>query len=446
MGLLVGDALAADGRGRRKVEFAPFARNLFRKFRYKILYGGRGAAKSTQVAKALLSFAHTQYERILCCRELQSSIADSVHALLQEQIAEMGLAEWFKVTQNSIMGLATGSEFIFKGLRHNVAEIKGTQGITKAWVEEGQLVSDNSWQLLIPTVRKEESEIWMTMNPEEEQDPSYQRFIADPPPEAFVLKVGWQDNPWFPETLNKERIYLLNKDPDAYEHVWNGQCRRFSNALVFRRMDTSGRGHYVVEAFDPPKFPYEPRFFHGLDFGFANDPNAFIRCWITESESAQEMAHHLALSPNPGSVLAQASQDLWIDQAVYGFHTEIDDLPAMLDKVDTARKWPIKGDGARPETISYLARKGFQISAAEKWQGCVEDRIAHIKGFRTIHVHPRCKQLIQEWGLYSYKRDRVTNEVLPVLVDAHNHGSDALGYALDGYIQKRGGLNQWLAL
>jgi phage terminase large subunit len=122
---------------------------------------------------------------------------------------------------------------------------------------------------------------------------------------------------------------------------------------------------------------------------------------------------------------------------------QIDKTPALFDQIPTAREWPIKADCARPETISYIRRQGFNIEGAEKWQGCVEDRIAHLKGYKHIHVHARCKHLQQELRLYSYKRDRVTNEVLPIVVDKHNHVIDALGYALDGYIQRRGGLGVW---
>jgi len=340
--------------------------------------------------------------RIACFRELQTGIKDSVHLLLRDQIDVLGLNDAFEVTQASIRSLATGSEFLFKSLRSNISEIKSMEGIDIAWVEEAQLVSKDSWEILIPTIRKEGSEIWVSFNPIEEEDPTYQRFIMNPPPDSYVIKVGWQDNDFFPKTLNEERLYML----------------RTSEAIIFR-------GKYIVDSFEMPKYPDKPRLFHGLDFGFANDPNAFVRCWTT-GEAPDEQ--------------------LWIDKAVYGYQTEIDDLAQMLDKIDTARDWAIKAECARPETISYLRRRGFNIEPAEKWPGCVEDRIAHLKGFKQIHIHQDNKDLLQEMRLYSYKRDRVTGDILPVVVPKHDHGIDATGYAMDGFIPRRGGLGVWLKL
>jgi phage terminase large subunit len=386
--------------------------------RYKVYYGGRGSGKSTSFARILLSLAHGFTKRIGCFRELQTSIKDSVHLLLRDQIDAMGLGSAFEVTQASIRSLATGSEFIFKGLRSNINEIKSTEGIDIAWVEEAQLVSKDSWEILIPTIRKEGSEIWVSFNPIEDTDPTYQRFIVNPPPNAYVAKVSWRDNDFFPKTLNEERLYMLRTDPEAYEHVWEGSTRVMSEAVIFR-------GRWQPESFDPPSYPNQVRFFHGADWGFANDPTVLIRCWTTGDAPDEE---------------------LWIDQEAYAVGCEIDKTSALFDQIPTAREWPIKADCARPETISYIRRQGFNIEGAEKWQGCVEDRIAHLKGYKQIHVHTRCKHLQQELRLYSYKRDRVTNEVLPIVVDKHNDVIDALGYALDGYIQRRGSLGVWSRL
>jgi len=122
---------------------------------------------------------------------------------------------------------------------------------------------------------------------------------------------------------------------------------------------------------------------------------------------------------------------------------EMDDLPEVYDKIPTSRVWPIKADNARPETISYLRRQGFNISAAEKWTGCVEDGISHLKAFKKIHIHERCKGVLQEARLYRFKRDRLTNQVLPIIIDRNNHYWDAIRYALDGYILRRGGHGVW---
>jgi phage terminase large subunit len=391
---------------------------LFYPHRYKVLWGGRGAAKSWSVARALVILAHHYKHRILCCRELQASIKDSVHQLLKEQIYAMGLASCFHITETSIISKVTGSEFLFKGLRHNSAEIKSTEGITIVWIEEAQFVSKSSWELLIPTIRKEGSEIWITFNPVAEDDETYKRFVVNPSPDAWVLNCSYRDNPWFSSTMEKERLFLLKSDPDAYEHVYEGGFLRINNAVVFA-------GKYVIDTFDDP--PYGTTFNHGADWGFAQDPTVLIRDWITGK--AEDF-----------------SEELFIDYEAYGVGVEIDETPALFDQIPTARAWPIKADSSRPETISYLRRHGFNITPAEKWTGCEEDGIAHIKAFRVVHIHQRCKHVQQEARLYKYKVDRVTGEVLPILVDKNNHCWDAVRYSLDGIIQNRGGLGVWLKL
>jgi len=401
--------------GKIKVEYAQAFEPLFDPHRFKVFWGGRGAAKTWSFARALVNKAHTEKHRIGCFRELQNSIKDSVHQTIKDQIAMMGLEPWFDITEKSIRSTVTGSNFIFKGLRSNITEIKSTEGITIAWVEEAQLVSKDSWEILEPTIRVEGSEIWVSFNPIEEEDPTYQRFIVHKPPDALVVKVGWEDNPWFSETLDKQRRWMLASDPDAYEHVWNGACRVLSDDVIFR-------GKYVVECFDPPEYPNEPRFFHGADFGFAQDPATLVRLWTTGKAPEEE---------------------LWIDMEAGGPGIEMDDLPEVYDKIPTSRVWPIKADNARPETISYLRRQGFNISAAEKWTGCVEDGISHLKAFKKIHIHERCKGVLQEARLYRFKRDRLTNQVLPIIIDRNNHYWDAIRYALDGYILRRGGHGVW---
>jgi phage terminase large subunit len=383
---------------------------LFLPARYKVYYGGRGAAKSWTIARALVLLAAARELRILCAREFQSSIADSVHRLLTDQIWDLGLQSKFTIRQKSITS-ATGSEFIFKGLRKSIQEIKSTEGLDICWVEEAQSVSDDSWEVLIPTVRKEGSEIWISFNPADELDPTYKRFVTAPPPDALVRKVGWEDNPWFPDTLDKERRYLREIDLEAYDHIWGGNPKTLTEAVIFGKRT-------AVEAFETP---LDARFFFGADWGFAADPTALIRSFIKD-------------------------ECLFVDYEAFGHGVEIDELPQLFDSVPGARKWPIKADAARPETISYMRRRGFQISPADKWEGCVEDGISHLKGFRRIVIHERCKHMDQERRLYKYKVDAKTGDVLPIIVDKHNHGWDAIRYSLDGYIQRRGANSVWARL
>jgi len=170
--------------------------------------------------------------RILCAREFQTSIKDSVHKLLSDQIIALGLDGFYEITQASIRG-QNGTEFFFAGLKNNITNIKSFEGVDICWVEEAQTVSKTSWNILIPTIRKENSEIWITFNPELESDETYQRFIVSPPENAIIQKINWYDNPWFPDTLRFEKDSLKNRDPEAYNTVWEGLCRQTVDGAVF---------------------------------------------------------------------------------------------------------------------------------------------------------------------------------------------------------------------
>lgn len=205
---------------------------LFEPCRYKVLYGGRGGAKSWGIAIALLILGTHKTLRILCARELQKSIKDSVHRLLKDQIQALGLEDFYEIQQTTIKG-KNGTEFFFEGLRHNAAQIKSYEGADIVWVEEAALVSKTSWDFLIPTIRKPGSEIWVSFNPELEEDETYQRFVLNPPNGALVIKVNWHDNPWFPEVLKTEMEDLNRRDPAAYLNVWEGQCKSTVEGAIY---------------------------------------------------------------------------------------------------------------------------------------------------------------------------------------------------------------------
>lgn len=390
----------------KRVEVPEAFRGLFQPSRYKVFYGGRGGGKSWAFARCLVLMAAQKKIRVLCAREFQVSIADSVHKLLCDQIAEVGLSRAYTITKTGIHCPTTGSEFIFKGLHHNAVEIKSLEGVDVCWVEEAQSVCSDSWDLLIPTIRKESSEIWISFNPGSPDDETWRRFVLSPPPGAIVRRVNYDDNPFFPAVLEKERAYAQTLDPNYYAHVWLGEPKVISDAQVFK-------GRYAVQPFDTPP---SARLFHGADWGFAKDPTALVRCFIHESS-------------------------LYIDCEAYGVGVELDETAELFDSIPTSRTWPIKADSARPETISYMRRRGFNISPAKKWGGSVEDGIAVIKSFKSVVIHPRCKHTAEEFRLYSYKVDKNNGDILPVIVDANNHCIDALRYSLDGYIKGRGTLN-----
>lgn len=396
-----------------RLSFAPKFKPLFQPKRYKTFHGGRGGAKSWAAARALVIMAASKKLRILCTREVQNSIKDSVHKLLKDQIEMLGLNPWFRITNESITS-ASGSEFLFKGLRFDPLGIKSTEGVDICWVEEAQSVSSDSWAILIPTIRKEGSEIWVTFNPGEESDPTYQRFIVTPPDDSITVEVNYYDNPYLPETLRKEMEYCKRVDYEAYEHIWLGKPKSISDSVIFRN-------RYRVEAFPDDLWQQADRLFFGADFGFANDPSTLIRMFMIDTR-------------------------LYIEYEAYGVGVELDEMPQFYDSIPEVRKWPVKGDNSRPETISYLARQGFSIDAAAKWNGSVEDGVTYLKGFEEIIIHERCKHTADEFRHYSYKVDKKTGDILPIIVDKFNHCIDAIRYGLDGYITSSDSLGTWAQL
>lgn len=215
-----------------RAEFPDKLRLLFEPARYKVLYGGRGGAKSWSVARALLIIGTQRPLRVLCARELQSSIADSVHKLLGDQVRALGLQDFYEVQRTSIRG-ANGTEFAFAGIRHNVGSIKSYEGVDVAWVEEAQNVSKASWETLLPTIRKAGSEIWITFNPELDTDETWRRFVVNPPPGAVVQKITWRDNPWFPAPLRAEMEHMRVTDRDAWLCIWEGNTRHVLDGAVY---------------------------------------------------------------------------------------------------------------------------------------------------------------------------------------------------------------------
>lgn len=373
---------------------------LDRQSRYKVAYGGRGSSKSWSFGRALIILAVSRKVRILCARQIQASIKDSVYKLLCDTIDALGLTSLFHITRDSIR-CCNGSEFFFKGIQNNVNEIKSMEGIDYCWVEEAQNVSQESWDILIPTIRKEGSEIWITFNPDREEDATYRMFVTNPPDDCISIQINYDQNPWFPDTLRREMEYCKRVDYGKYEHVWLGKTVINTEAQVYN-------GKFEMKEFETPE---NIELYYGADWGFAQDPTALLRCFIKD-------------------------RCLWIDYESGGVGVDFEEIPTLFDVVPDARKWEIRADCARPETISYVKRQGFRISACPKWKGSVEDGIAYIRGFEKIYIHPRCPKTYNEFKFYSYKQDRVSGDVLPIVLDKDNHFLDALRYALNPYIQK----------
>lgn len=328
---------------------------LFEKSRYKVLYGGRGGAKSWGVARALLIKGAKEPLRILCAREFMTSMKDSVHKLLCDQIISLGLISFYEITQNSIRG-KNGSEFSFVGLKNNVANVKSYEGVDICWVEEAQTVSRTSWNVLIPTIRKEASEIWVTFNPELETDETYQRFVASPPDDCKVVKINWHDNPWFPETLRLEKDALKSRDPQAYNVVWEGLCRQTVDGAIFAKEMQLAEldGRITKVAYDPMK-PVHAVF----DLGWADSTAIWFVQFIGMEtrliryieDSQQTISHYLATMQTYGYIYdtlwlphdAQnktlASNGKSIEEIVRaaGYKTRVIERTPILDSINAAR-------------------------------------------------------------------------------------------------------------
>lgn len=361
--------------------------------RRNYIYGGRGSGKSHDVAEYCLFRARQDKIKVLCTRELQNSIADSVYSLLKNKIVDMHLDYFFTVYKDRIVG-NNGSEFIFKGIHNNVSEIKSMENISIAWLEESQSLSRESIDVIVPTIRAPGSILIFTFNPYKDNDPIYME-MKNATEDDLVIKANYSDNPWFPEELRLEMERDKKNDYQKYLWVWEGECLGLSDAQIFR-------GKYVVENFETPK---NADFHFGADWGFANDPTTLVRSFIV-------------------------GNDLYIDMCAGKVGCDLEDTPSLFNEVQGSSIYPIYADSARPETISFMRSKHYNVIAAEKWNGSVEDGIQYLRSFSCIHIHERCKAVAEEFDLYQYKVDRQTGEVLRIPVDKFNHYIDAIRYSL----------------
>jgi len=375
-----------------------WAKPLLSPARYKGAKGGRGSGKSHFFAEMLIE------EHILdansssvCIREVQKTLNQSVKRLLELKINELGVNDCFEIQESVIKSKKGNGQIIFQGMQNHTADsIKSLEGYDRAWVEEAQSLSQRSLDLLRPTIRKPNSELWFTWNPNTKHDPIENLLCgSDPPDNSCIVHVNFNENPWFPEVLQKEMEYDRKRDYEKYEHVWLGQYLKAGNARVFR--------NWRVEEFETLKDVFHRL---GADWGFSVDPTTLVRC-------------HLI------------GRTLYVDYMAYMIGCEIDDTPNLFMTVPESEKWPIVADSARPETIAYMRKNGFpKIMASTKGPGSVEDGIEFLKSCDIV-VHPRCQHLIDELTHYSYKVDSLTSEIMPVLEDKHNHVIDALRYALE---------------
>jgi phage terminase large subunit len=369
---------------------------------YRGAYGGRGSGKSQTAALIAAIWGYAEPLRILCTRELQVSIKDSFHRELRDAIDRIPwLAAHYEVGVDYLRG-RNGTEFIFRGLRHNTSSIKSLAGIDLTIVEEAEDVPEQSWLDLEATVfRKDRSELWAIWNPRTEGSPVDKRLRQKRPENALVAEINWQDNPFFPpglDVLRRRQMEML--DPATYAHIWDGAYLSNSDAQVFG-------GKIEVQEFKPNSS--DPAWrgpFFGGDFGFSQDPTAAVEVWIS-------------------------GNNIYIYREAFRSGLELDDTASFVrSAIPGFDREVSRWDSSRPESISHLTRHGLpRATAVQKWPGSVEDGIAFLRSFKSIVIHPDCAKMQQEARLYSYKVND-NGDVTTKIIDAHNHGWDAVRYAV----------------
>lgn len=383
------------------IETAAVYEPLLNPARYKGAWGGRGSGKSHFFAGLALEESILAPTDIVCVREIQRTLDQSVKKLLESKIDQLNIGDYFEIQDRRILSRPScggRGVMIFEGMQNHTADsIKSLEGYDRAWVEEAQTLSQRSLDLLRPTIRKERSELWFSWNPNFASDPVDALLRGDsPPPDTVVVKANFADNPWLPEVLKKELEYDQGRDPDKFAHVWLGGYQQHSEARVFK--------NWIVEDFERPKGTI---YRLGADWGYAIDPSVLVRCSIDGNR-------------------------LYVDYEAHMIGCEIVNLPDLFRTVPDSDKWFITADSARPETISYLQSHGFpKIAPAVKGAKSIEEGVAFLQSFDIV-VHPRCRHVIDELTLYKYKQDPLTGQVLPVLEDKNNHCIDALRYACEG--------------
>lgn len=385
--------------------------------RYRGAHGGRGSGKTRTFAMMTAVRAYMFAEAgvsgsILCAREYMNSLEDSSLEEVKQAIRSVDwLNDYFEIGEKFVRTKNRRVHYVFAGMRHNLDSLKGKARILIAWVDEAETVSEVAWSKLNPTVRADDSEIWVTWNPELDGSPTDGRFRKYLSDHAKVVELNYTDNPWFPEVLNLERKDDYERlDPQTYAWIWDGAYRENSDAQVFANK-------YRISEFEPSPKWHGP--YNGLDFGFAQDPTAAVKCWIDETR-----------------------ERLFIEHEAGKIGLELDDTAEFINgRIPEFERAKIRADSARPESISYLSRNGLpMVEGVTKWPGSVEDGISYMRSFKEIVIHARCKETIKEFRMYSYKVDRLSGDIKADVVDKWNHYIDAIRYALNAMIQGKGRL------
>lgn len=369
--------------------------------------GGRGGAKSQALVAIGILESYIDDGVILCCREIQKSIDDSLYSALVSGINDRGLNHQFKILNNEITNLVTGAKFIFAGLKSNITSIKSINKLRVVLVDEAENVTQHSWDVLRPTPRYGKTRLYVVFNPRFETDSTWQEFVVKQDERTLVTTINWQDNPWFPVSLNNQRMRDMRGDAGRYQWIWGGDFLKLSDASILGKKLRSE--HFEIdESFGDPLI--------GVDWGFSNDPTAVIEAYVKE-------------------------RTLYITNAAHKVSLELDDTAAWLCRhVPNIKKFTSRADCSRPETISKVRRDNGNpialMKACKKWSGSVEDGVTTLQSFDAIVVHPDADACYAELTAYSYKKDKF-DEPTVVIEDKDNHYADALRYAIEPLIGGR---------
>ena len=356
--------------------------------RYKVAKGGRGSSKSTSIALMLLLRARKNKLRILACREIQTSIKSSVHQLMKNIIMENGWGYEYKIWNSYIEHMKTGSLITFAGLKNNPESVKSTEGIDICFIEEAQTISEDSMRLLIPTVRKPGSEIWMAMNPRYATDYVYDRFVIHGDKNVIVCSVNWQDNPWFPDVLRDEMEYDKGRDYAYYLHTWEGHLRPFGARSVFAADVLAWTGALI---------PGEPDIY-GLDLSYSGQ-NALVG--ISTGEGGHVLNIHSA---------ATASK------------VRLQQMSEWLGPIDNT----MIVDSARPEVIRLLRDQGYSVRGSRKGAGSVIRGIDKLQKFREIRFGLGTEVAYEQFSKLGFDADENLVGTRDT-VDATRYGVERLG-------------------
>lgn len=364
--------------------------------------GGRGGAKSEALACIAITESFIDDGVILCCREIQKSIADSLYATIVSAISKYKLDLYFKILNNEITNLITGSRFIFAGLKSNITSIKSINKLRVVLTDEAENISEQSWSYLRPTPRYGQVRFYVVFNPRFEHDATWQQFIINKDERTLHITINWHDNPWFPESLNNQRLRDLRGDAGRYNWIWEGKFLQISDSSILAKK-LKVQDFEIIEGFSTP--------YIGIDWGFSVDPTAAIECYVF-------------------------NECLYIRNAASRVGLELDDTATyLINHIPTIIKYTSRADNARPETISKVKKDIPLIKSCKKWKGSVEDGVVYLQSFKQIIIHPDAECCFSELSSYNYKTDN-NGDPTTVIEDSSNHYADALRYALEPLICK----------